>query len=164
MRLYAIYRPSFARSSGVGAEGPIDATLARDLVLVREGFDWLAFFFAPFHAIGCGAWTAALGTLALLAVTIGVPELLDLDPLARVLAVLGGQILCGVSAHDVRRLSLEARGFTLIDVIAGADRAHALIRLAERQVSPPSVPPEAPHVPTRRSPPFDLGPSPGFWS
>ena len=164
MRLYAIYRPPFAPGSGTGVDGAIDATTARDLVLVREGFDWLAFFFAPLHAIGCGAWTAALGTLALLAITIGVPDMLQLDPLARVLAVLGGQILCGVSAHDVRRLSLNARGFKLIDVIAGADRAHALIRLAERQVGAPAARPDAPPAPARRSPSLDLGPLPGFWS
>ncbi len=164
MRLYAVYRPPSAQGGGTGAEGPLDAAVARDLVLVREGFDWLAFFFAPFHAIGCGAWTAALGALALLAVTIGVPELLGLDPLSRGLAVLGGQVLCGVSAHDIRRLSLEARGYKLIDVIAAADRAHALIRLAERQsVASPSRP-EAPPAPPRPSPAFDLGPSPGFWS
>jgi hypothetical protein len=164
MRLYAVYRPPVARGAGASTEGPLDANVVRDLVLVREGFDWLAFFFAPFHAIGCGAWTAALGALALLVVTLGVPELLGLDLLSRALAVLGGQILCGVSAHDVRRLSLQARGYRLIDVIAGADRAHALIRLAERQTATPPPRPEAPPVLQRPVPPLDLGLSPGFWS
>ncbi len=164
MRLYAVYRPPAARGAGAGAEGPLDAAAVRDLVLVREGFDWLAFFFAPFHAIGCGAWTGALGALALLAVTIGVPHLLGLDPLSRALAVLGGQILCGVSAHDVRRLSLEARGYRMIDVITGADRAHALIRLAERETAGIPLQPGAPAAPSRLPHALDLGPPPGFWS
>jgi len=159
MRLYAAYRPP----GPAGADAPLDAAALRDVVLVREGFDWLAFFFAPFHAIGCGAWTGALGAIALLTIAVGVPEILGLDPLSRALAVLGYAVLCGVSAHDVRRLSLEARGFALVDVVAGSDRAHALIRLAERHAVAPARPSSA-----ARSQPaavgLDLGPSPGFWS
>jgi hypothetical protein len=162
MRLYAVYRPPAPSPAGADAEAPLDAQALRDLVLVREGFDWLAFFFAPFHAIGCGAWTGALGAIALLTVAVGVPEIVGLDPLSRALAVLGYAVLCGVSAHDVRRLSLEARGFRLEDVVAGSDRGHALIRFAERHAAAPARPQASPPKPSAVG--LDLGPSPGFWS
>jgi hypothetical protein len=165
MRLYAAYGLPIA--SATSADSPRnDAGFAR-FVLVREGFDWLAFFFAPFYAIAHGLWSAALVTLAMLAVAVGVPEILGLDPLSRGLAVLGYAILCGVSAHDVRRIGLEARGYRLLAVISGRDRSHALIRLIERLPSgaaPSAPPPPAPQPPTRPTPALDLGPSPGFWS
>ena len=52
MRFYTVHLPG-------GDDGAEDGTLGR-AILVREGFNWLAFFFAPFWALAEGLWLAAL--------------------------------------------------------------------------------------------------------
>ena len=65
MRFYTVHLPG----SDVGAG---DGTLGR-AVLVREGFNWLAFFFAPFWALAEGLWLAAVPLIAALAAIVVVP-------------------------------------------------------------------------------------------
>ena len=156
MRFYTVHLPG----NDVGAE---DGTLGR-AILVREGFNWLAFFFAPFWALAEGLWLAAVPLIAALAAIVAVPQVLGLGLLLPVVLGLGYGVLAGMSANDLRRAGLAARGYRLVEVVAAPSRAQALIRYAEA-MTPASMPRPAPSTATARAPgTLGLDPNPGFWS
>ena len=157
MRFYTVHLP--------GGDGDAVGTALGRAVLVREGFDWLAFFFAPFWALAHGLWLAALPLIAAPAAFIAVPLALGLGPLLPAVLGLGYAVLAGLAANDLRRAGLAARGYRLVEVVAAPDCAQALIRYAESVIDPAprpaSFPPpqDAARAPGTRG----LDPSPGFW-
>ena len=156
MRFYTVHLPA----SDEGAE---DGALGR-AILVREGFNWLAFFFAPFWALAEGLWLAAVALIVSLAAIVVVPQVLGLGPLLPVILGLGYGVLAGMSGNDLRRAGLAARGYRLVEVVAAPSRAQALIRYAEA-MTPAPAPQPAPSSPwTRASGTRGLDPDPGFWS
>lgn len=159
MRLYAAFIPAHAPLNTPGSLSRAD--------LVRTGFNWLAFFFAPFWAIANGLWLTALGVIAAYAAAIVLPQHFGLDPVIQACLVAGIAVFCGFSGSDWRQAGLARQGFALYAVIAARDREHAFMRLCEAvdMEGPESAPsnnasPEAPLQPAA----LDLGPSPGFWS
>jgi hypothetical protein len=93
-----------------------------------EGFRWGAFLFGPLWLARHRAWIpAALAAAALIAILIlpgGVGSAVLLAALALIL---------GLTGNDLRRWSLERRGYVLSDVVAARDEDAALARfLAER--------------------------------
>ena len=156
MRFYTVHLPA-------GDEGAGDGALGR-AVLVREGFNWLAFFFAPFWALAEGLWLAALALIFSLAAIVVVPHVLGLGPLLPVILGLGYGVLAGLSGNDLRRAGLAARGYRLAEVVAAPSRAQALIRYAETmtpaQAPRPAAAPSWARAPAGRDP----DPDPGFWS
>lgn len=156
MRFYTVHLPA----SDEGAE---DGALGR-AILVREGFNWLAFFFAPFWALAEGLWLAALALIGSLAAIVVVPHVLGLGPLLPVVLGLGYGVLAGMSGNDLRRAGLAARGYRLAEVVAAPSRAQALIRYAEAVTPAPSPQPAAAHAWTRAPASRGLDTDPGFWS
>ena len=154
MRFYTVHLPS-------GNEGTDEGTLGR-AVLVREGFNWLAFFFAPFWALAEGLWLAAVPLIAALAAIVVVPQVLGLEPLLPVVLGLGYGVLAGMSANDLRRAGLAARGYRLVELVAAPSRAQALIRYAEAVTPAPVQQPAA--VAARAGRTLGLDPDPGFWN
>lgn len=135
--------------------------------VVRTGFNWLAFFFAPFWAIANGLWLTALAVIVAYAAVIAVPGYFALDPAVAICLVLGIALFCGISGSDWRQAGLARQGFMFFATIAARDREHAFLRLCEaiengvpESTSTEVTPAEAPPQPAA----LDLGPSPGFWS
>jgi hypothetical protein len=161
VRFYTVHLPGDDEGTGGSADG---AVLGR-AVLVREGFNWLAFFFAPFWALAEGLWLTALPLIAALAAIIVVPLALGLGPLLPAVLGLGYGVLAGMSANDLRRAGLAAQGYRLVEVVAAPNHARAVIRYAEA-VAAGSMPQPRPaqqaaagRTPGTRA----LDPSPGFW-
>ena len=86
-------------------------------VLVREGFSWGALFFGWIWLLLHRAWLPAL---LLLAGTIVV--ILLTPAAARPLVAAGIAVLQGLFGNDLRRWSLERRGFAFAHVVGGARR------------------------------------------
>ena len=97
-------------------------------VLVREGFSLGAFLFGPLWLAAHRAWVpAAFALAAWIAIgTLTEGELRDA-------LSLGLLLLQGVSGHDLRRWSLDRRGFTLAQVITGRRVDNALQTLLRRR-------------------------------
>src|SRR5207249_2407248 len=89
-------------------------------VLVREGFSWGALFFGPFWLAVHRAWIPAVLTLATTVLII----FLAADGVSAVL-LAGLVLLLGLSGHDLRRWSLDHRGYLLTQVIAARDELEA---------------------------------------
>ena len=158
MRFYTVHIPA-------GEGGGDDGALGR-AVLVREGFNWLAFFFAPFWALAEGLWLAAPVLIVALGAIVAAPLVLGLGPLLPVVLGLGYAVLVGMSANDLRRAGLAARGYRLAEVVAAPSRAHALIRYAEAMTPASASRPAAAAAGAAAPSPWSRGldPNPGFWS
>lgn len=100
----------------------------RPPVLLREGFAWGGFVFGPLWLLAQGAWIA--GVLALCADTLAWGLLHD-GLRFPALASIGW--LVGLFGQDMRRWSLERRGFHEVHVIAAPDEDTALARLLDRR-------------------------------
>ena len=109
-------------------------------LLVRESFSWGALIFGPLWLAAHRAWIpAALSLAASVLILALVPS-----PYAAVLfftlAVVLGQ--CG---HDLRRWSIDHRGFTLVQVVAAPSEIEAMSVLLSRRPDLASsfLPPQA---------------------
>ena len=86
-------------------------------VLVREGFSWGALCFGPFWLAVHRAWIPA--ALVLVATVLIIFLTTDGVSVALMSALT---LLLGLSGHDLRRWSLDHRGFLLAQVSCGARR------------------------------------------
>jgi hypothetical protein len=109
-------------------------------VLVREGFSWGALLFGPLWLAVHRAWIAAVLTLV---AWVLIVVLANDDVSAALLAAL--IVLLGLSGQDLRRWSLDHRGYLLAQVVVARDELEALARLLDRRpdLGGSFVPPEA---------------------
>jgi hypothetical protein len=97
-------------------------------VLVREGFSWGALFFGPLWLAAHRAWVPAAVSLAAFVLIVVLTE----GGLAAALLV-SMIVLIGLSGHDLRRWSLDHRGYVLSQVVTARDELDATARLLERR-------------------------------
>jgi len=109
-------------------------------VLVREGFSWGALLFGPLWLAVHRAWIAAVLALA---ASVLILVLAKADIAAALLTTL--MVLLGLSGHDLRRWSLDYRGYLLAQVVVARDELDALGRLLDRRpdLKGGFLPPEA---------------------
>ncbi len=97
-------------------------------LLVREGFSGAAFWFGALYLAAHRAWTAAALTMAAFLLTLALVRLThNLAPLA------GFAVLQGLICPDLRRWSLDQRGFARGPVVAAPDQDQGLARLLDRR-------------------------------
>jgi hypothetical protein len=108
--------------------------------LVREGFSWGALIFGPLWLAAHRAWIAAVLTLVAWVLIIVLTQ--DGVSAALLTTVI---VLLGLSGHDLRRWSLEHRGYLLAQVVVARNELEALGRLLERRpdLRGSFLPPEA---------------------
>ena len=109
-------------------------------ILVREGFSWGALFFGPLWLAVHRAWIATVLTLA---ASVLIVVLAPGDAATALLTAL--ILLLGLSGNDLRRWSLDHRGYLLAQVVVARDELEALGRLLDRRpdLSGSFLPPEA---------------------
>ncbi|MBI1260224.1 MAG: DUF2628 domain-containing protein [Rhizobiales bacterium] len=142
MRTYSVHELHGAPIDGDG------------IVFVREGFSWAAFFFNWIWALWNRLWLAAVAYLGL---SIGLAALIPffgLDQLAALIISIGIQFFFAVEANDIRRWTLEARGYREIGIVSAGSEAEAELKFFgtwEGPSKPPaSLRPAAPHIPMPR--------------
>jgi hypothetical protein len=97
-------------------------------ILVREGFSWGALLFGPLWLAVHRTWIAAALTLAAFVLIVVLAEA---DVAAVLLTAL--IVLLGLSGHDLRRWSLDHRGYLLAQVLVARNELEALGRLLDRR-------------------------------
>lgn len=104
----------------------------QDLVLVKDGFCWPAFFLSVLWAAWHRLWLVALLFLAL-DLTVGVViGLIDPDLGAETAITLGLAAAIGAVANDLRRWTLTRRGFKDAGDVLGRDAMAAEQRFCDR--------------------------------
>lgn len=116
MRIYTVhYRPGSAEPDA-------------EALLVREGFAWLAFLFAPIWALWHRLWLVfVLVAGAGFALDIGL-DLAGADPVTTFACGLGLSLFIGFGANDWRRARLARVGYSLAGITAAGDRDAAMRR------------------------------------
>jgi hypothetical protein len=121
MNLYAVY----LRRHGLDPD--------RDVVLIKEGFSWPAFFLSFVWALWNRLWLVAAGFLAAQGVVgLGI-TLLRPDPLSQVFLSLGLAVIFGLLANDLRQSNLAGQGFVLTAVTSGRDSEVAYRRFLDHE-------------------------------
>jgi hypothetical protein len=140
MSLYTVHLPEQA--------GSAEAGLMR-VVLVKDGFHWLAlvfpFLWLLFHRIWWGllGYVAAVILLALVGQALGVPQ----GAVAALELLIG--LALAVFAHDLQSWQLQRRGYEATDVVTGRDREEAERRYYDRQLSGAAARTASPNSPGR---------------
>lgn len=93
------------------------------LVLVPEGFSWLAALLPPLWFLMHRLWLVLLLWLALAVLAVVL-----LPPAVTPYVLIAAQILIGLQAQDLRRWSLARRGLPVAAVVLGGDEDAALLR------------------------------------
>ena len=100
----------------------------RDVVLVKEGFCWPAFFLSILWALWHRLWLAAALILAAnIVLGIGI-YFLRPDPVTQTAVALGIAAIIGYLANDYRQARLAQLGYAVDGVVSGLNKEHALRR------------------------------------
>jgi hypothetical protein len=131
MRIYTVH---LGPRSGPYAE----AVGARDLIAVKEGFSWPAFFFTALWALWHRMWLVAIAMVL-------VPAVIDtatlhLDEVVRGLIDFTILVVIGMFANDWRRRDLARRGYEDVGVVAARGLDAAELRAAEKLGLPSLAP------------------------
>ena len=97
----------------------------RDLVLVKEGFSWPAFFFSVLWALWHRLWlVAGIFFLVQLAMSL-ILAVWTPDPVAAIGMSVGTALILAYAANDLWRWALERLGFVETAVVAADSRDDA---------------------------------------
>jgi hypothetical protein len=94
----------------------------RDLVLVKEGFSWPAFFFSMLWALWLRLWLVAVLFLLVQVILSLVLALWSPDPVSAAAVSAGATLILAFAANDLRRWTLRRLGFVETAVVAADDR------------------------------------------
>jgi len=97
-------------------------------VLVREGFSWGALIFGPLWLLAHRVWIPAVLVLASASLIV----VLTSEGIAAAL-MMSLIVFLGLSGQDLRRCSLDHRGYLLAQVVSGRGEIDALATLLERR-------------------------------
>ena len=104
-------------------------------VLVREGFNFLAFLFTFLWAFYHRLWLPGFFLFLANAFLLGVGHAQIMTPESLLIIQLAFQIVVGFQANDWLRAGLARRGYAMQDVAAAANRLAAGQRYFERVLS-----------------------------
>ena len=104
----------------------------RDIVLVKEGFSWLAFVFSVFWSLYYRLWLPALALVLAFVLLATIVELGMIDNIVSSVFEVGVCVLFGCWANDLRRNALGKNGFEELGVVVAANRDEAEQRHFDR--------------------------------
>lgn len=123
MKLYTVHvRPNVAAAQ----EKPI---------FLREGFNWMAFFFTGFWALYHRLWWQTIAIVAFNIVVISLGENRVLAMESTNVIQLGLHVLVGYFANDWVRARLQRRGYVMSDITAADSLLRAEQRYFERYLT-----------------------------
>lgn len=133
--------------SAADLDRPLAASRA---VYVREGFNWMAFLFAPLWCMTRRTWLGLLIWCGAIAGLFLLGRYLSISDIAVGAAVLVLHVLFGFEAGQLYRRSLMRRGYVTADVIAADNRRDAELTFDLRRMATPAAEP-APSAPPART-------------
>ena len=130
MRYFTLHIPKIiehrltdAQLNGINTQQVLDSAK-----LVREGFNWEAFFLAISWALRYRLWSVALILTAILAIFIYFPLIFGLDIGSHIILLVGFALFCGFNANDWYRIALHKNGWKLVNVIGAKNLEQAYLR------------------------------------
>ncbi|KJE33623.1 hypothetical protein UF64_17955 [Thalassospira sp. HJ] len=111
---------------------PGDADPMENAILIREGFNFWAFLLSGLWALYHRLWLGFIGLVVVSLLCTFAVELFDGGPEMDFALALVTGIGFGLIANDLRRRKLAAKGWQMVDIIAGHDESDAEHRCFER--------------------------------
>jgi len=121
MRVYSVH----FRRHGAAAD--------QDLVLIKEGFSLWAALFNVFWALWHGLWIVALGLFVFGVALALITSALGADPTTKAAVSVAFDILVGFVGNDLRRWTLERRGFAEAGLVSAANADGAIQRFLDHR-------------------------------
>ncbi len=103
-----------------------------DIVLVKEGFSWLAMLFTVLWALWFRLWLLAAIVTVLMVATGVLGNWLNVAPWLVGVIHIAIAMICGLIASDARCASLANQGFEAVDLVSGSSREEAEVRFLDR--------------------------------
>lgn len=123
MSLYTVHEPP---------EPAIDRIeRAEDMLFLKDGFNWSAFFMAPVWLVMNRVWIGVALYVAAIAAVVGAVHLLDGDPRWISAAIVGLHAIVGFEAHALQVFDLDRRGWGHAGSVMGASEAECERRFFE---------------------------------
>lgn len=91
--------------------------LADDVVFVKDGFSWPAFFIPMFWLIYRGMWIVLIGYIAVLVVSSTLLGFLGVDDTTSFVVGLAVSLLMGFEGNDLLRWTLSRSGLRAVAVV-----------------------------------------------
>ena len=104
----------------------------RDLVIVREGFSWGAFLVSVLWALWNRLWLVAVVLMALELVLPLVAGWAGLGAASGGILSIALAVLAGLFGNDLKRWTLEGRGYAEVALVAARSPDEAEQRFGER--------------------------------
>lgn len=106
-----------------GGEETDIAARAEKIVFIKEGFAWLALVFPLVWLLYHRLWIVLAGFVVIITLLeVGVMSL-GLNEAVAVFTTLALSAIFALQANDLRRWSLERKGFALADLVSAVDRS-----------------------------------------
>ena len=104
----------------------------RDIVLVREGFSWGAFLVSVLWALWNRLWLVAIVLMALELVLPLVAGWAGLGAASGGILSIALAVLAGLFGNDLKRWTMEGRGYAEVALVAARSPDEAQQRFGER--------------------------------
>ena len=104
---------------------------AESLVFIRDGFSWVAAFFAPIWLMAHRLWWPLLGYVVAIGAFDAIKRIAGVDQRWLGLAILALNIMIGLEADTLRRWALERRGWRTLGSVTGKTAAECERRFFE---------------------------------
>ncbi len=105
MKLYAVFLKDHARNP------------ARDMILVKDGFSWPAFFFTVIWALCKRMWWIAAALFAVIGLVAWTLEAVETPGSISQIMILAVCATIGMAGNDIRRWHLANLGYSEVAVI-----------------------------------------------
>lgn len=113
MNLYTVHYPQTAENSLTG--------MAQDVVLVKEGFNWSAFFLPTMWFLAKKMWIVFAIYLAVQAIVVSVVYWAELPTAVLTIIKITGNIILGFEGNNLHRWSLARARFNEHETVAARD-------------------------------------------
>lgn len=121
MHIYTIHEHPYGT---VGAVRKLDL----NLIFVREGFSWFAFFLLPIWALWHRLWLVAISLVFVSVLVTLIVVFAGFSAWFGGLLGFGLMLLVGFEANDLRRWTMKHRSWNLRGVVVGRGRDDAVLR------------------------------------
>lgn len=113
---------------------PLDKNPYENALFINEGFNWYAFIFTGFWALYHRLWWMTLLFFALHLGSGYYGSLIGLSTSSIALLEFGFRLMIGMSANDLWRARLEAKGWMMSEVVVAYSELEATHRYYERHL------------------------------